>query len=506
MEASPTEARALLLCLYFAVLLVLSLYGAYRARLVWLVWKRPMSLPPSEPPADAPAVPSVTVQLPLYNERFVATRLIDAACRLTYPREKLEIQVLDDSSDETTLLVARAVERWRRCGVNIRHLRRASRRGYKAGALAHGLKSALGELIAVFDADFVPPSDFLNRTVPHFRRPDVGLVQARWTHLNRERSWLTRAQALLLDGHFAVEHAARHRCGAFFNFNGTAGIWRRLAIEEAGGWAHDTLTEDLDLSYRAQLAGWTFVYDDAIGVPAELPSDIEAFKSQQHRWAKGSVETARKLLGRILRADLPLRVRGHAFFHLTANLVWPLMVLLSILMPPAAILRTGQGFREALLVDLPIFLCATVSVCLFYLASQRRIERRSGWRLLVDLPLTLAVGVGLAVNNSRAVLEALLGRRSPFVRTPKSGETDGEKRVALGYLESGGWQSLVELGLGAYLVGCVPWLLDSGAWATVPFVSLFAAGYLLVGGASLRAALGARAPASPAALASNRSS
>ncbi|RMG12565.1 MAG: glycosyltransferase [Deltaproteobacteria bacterium] len=485
---------------YFALLGVLSVFGLHRASLLWRLRRQRPEAAQGALPAELPVV---TVQLPIYNERHVATRLLDAVCRLRYPRSRLEIQVLDDSTDDTTLRLADAVARWRAAGIDVVHLRRGARQGYKAGALAHGLARARGELIAIFDADFVPPPDFLLRLLPHFADPTVGMVQARWGHLNRENSWLTRAQALLLDGHFAIEHAARYRSGAFFNFNGTAGIWRRGAIEAAGGWACDTLTEDLDLSYRAQLCGWRFVYVDAVRTPAELPSEIHAFKSQQRRWAKGSVQTARKLLGRILRARLPRHVTREAIFHLCANLVWPLMVLLAILMPPAAAYRSGHGMRQALLVDLPVFFCATVSVAVFYVSSQRG-SGRSPARLWLEVPLAMAVGAGLSLSNARAVLEGLLGISSPFVRTPKSGETDGQRRRTRHDLKASLLGSAVEVCLAAYLLGASLWLAGRGAWVSVPFVLLFAFGYLVVGLSSLWSGWELRRSRPAASLASNR--
>ena len=298
---------AILLTIYYLVLGVLAFYGLHRLALVMVYLRTRRRVPPR--PADPLEWPVVTVQLPLYNEMYVAQRLIEAVCRLDYPRDRLEIQVLDDSADETTGIVARVVEEQRRLGIDIHHLHRTDRRGFKAGALAAGLERARGNLIAIFDADFVPQPEFLREAVPHFSDPGLGMVQGSWAHINRGYSLLTRAQAILLDGHFLIEHTARNRGGCFFNFNGTAGIWRREAILLPGGWQHDTLTEDLDLSYRAQLAGWKFLYLPDLAVPSELPVDINGFKGQQYRWTKGSVQTGRKLLGRILRAPLPWKVK-----------------------------------------------------------------------------------------------------------------------------------------------------------------------------------------------------
>ncbi|HSK80929.1 MAG TPA: glycosyltransferase, partial [Thermoanaerobaculia bacterium] len=356
-----------LLALYYSVLVVLAFYGIHRFLLAMLYLKT-RRLGPERPP-DPEKWPVVTVQLPLYNEMYVAERLIDAVCRLDYPQERLEIQVLDDSTDETAEIVAAAVARHLKRGVDIHHLHRADRAGFKAGALAAGLARARGGLVAIFDADFVPRPDFLKQAVPYFADPSLGLVQGCWDHLNRGYSLLTRIEAILLDGHFVIEHTARNRSGCFFNFNGTAGVWRREAIVTAGGWEHDTLTEDLDLSYRAQLSGWRFLYLPELAVPSELPVDINGFKSQQHRWAKGAAQTGRKLLGKVLRAPLPFRVKLEAFVHLTNNASYPLMVLLALLVFPAMVLRRGTPIVSILLIDVPLFLAATASVLLFYLLS-----------------------------------------------------------------------------------------------------------------------------------------
>jgi len=324
--------------------------------------------------ARAPRYPRVTVQLPLYNERYVIQRLVEAVVRLHYPRAQPEIQLLDDSTDETTTLAEQIVEGYRPLGFAITLQHRHHRHGYKAGALAEGLTRATGEFIAIFDADFIPATDFLAGMVPYFRDPRVGMVQARWGHINQDYSLLTKIQAILLDGHFILEHGGRNRGGRFFNFNGTAGVWRRSAIDSAGGWQHDTLTEDLDLSYRAQLAGWDFVFVPGLIAPAEVPVEMNAFKSQQHRWAKGSIQTCRKLLPRILKSDLPLGIKAEAFFHLTANFNYILMCVLSILMFPAMVIRYNMGWYEMILIDVPLFFAATFSFCNFYMVCQREIH------------------------------------------------------------------------------------------------------------------------------------
>src|SRR5713101_7340766 len=324
-----------------AAIVLLAVYGSHRYRMAFLYYRHKFKLP--TPSGVLKELPKVTIQLPIYNEMYVVERLIDSVCHIDYPRELLQIQVLDDSTDETSAIARACVERNRQQGHQVVYLHREGREGFKAGALAYGLQFAEGELIGVFDADFVPSTDFLRRTVPFFADEKTGMVQVRWGHLNREFSILTQAQSIFLDGHFIIEHTARNRSGCFFNFNGTAGIWRRTAIDDAGGWQHDTLTEDLDLSYRAQLRGWQFVFVPGVIAPAEVPVEMNAFKSQQHRWAKGSIQTCRKLLPRILKSDLPFGVKAEAFFHLTANFNYILMCMLSILMFPSMVIRYNMG-------------------------------------------------------------------------------------------------------------------------------------------------------------------
>ncbi|HEV8578308.1 MAG TPA: glycosyltransferase [Thermoanaerobaculia bacterium] len=464
-----------LLALYYSVLAVLSIYGLHRLVLVALYLRTRRRAAPL--PADPAAWPVVTVQLPLYNEMYVAERLIDAVCGLDYPAERLEIQVLDDSTDETREIVARAVAAQRDRGVDIHHLHRSNRTGFKAGALAAGLAQARGELIAIFDADFVPSPDFLRRSVPYFADPQRGMVQGSWSHINRGYSLLTRVEAVLLDGHFMIEHAARNRSGCFFNFNGTAGIWRRQAIESSGGWEHDTLTEDLDLSYRAQLAGWRFLYLPELAVPSELPVDVNGFKSQQHRWAKGAAQTSRKLLGRILRAPLPWRVKVEAFVHLTNNVSYPLMVLLSLLIFPAMLLRRGSSVEMLLLVDFPMFFSATISVLTFYLMSQ--VATGAGWQRQIGyLPALLGVGIGLSVNNARAVLSGFFQRGGTFHRTPKYRiERRGQDWAAKRYRAGADLTRTIEAVLALYFVGCTVYSWAVGMWNSIPFLFLFVHGY-----------------------------
>ncbi|HSF39863.1 MAG TPA: glycosyltransferase [Thermoanaerobaculia bacterium] len=464
-----------LLALYYSVLVVLAFYGIHRFVLAMLYLKtRRLG---TERPPDPEKWPVVTVQLPLYNEMYVAERLIDAVCRLDYPPGCLEIQVLDDSTDETAEIVAAAVARHLKRGVDIHHLHRADRTGFKAGALAAGLARARGGLVAIFDADFVPRPDFLKQAVPYFADPSLGLVQGCWDHLNRGYSLLTRIEAILLDGHFVIEHTARNRSGCFFNFNGTAGVWRREAIVTAGGWEHDTLTEDLDLSYRAQLSGWRFLYLPELAVPSELPVDINGFKSQQHRWAKGAAQTGRKLLGKVLRAPLPFRVKLEAFVHLTNNASYPLMVLLALLVFPAMVLRRGTPIASILLIDVPLFLAATASVLLFYLLSQ--MAKGDGWRReLFYLPALMGLGVGLSVNNGRAVVSGLFQRGGVFHRTPKySIERRGEDWLGKRYRAGGTPSLFLEILLALYFAGCTVYAVVAGMWMSIPFLFLFLHGY-----------------------------
>ena len=461
-----SRTEAFVLAFYYLTLGLLTVYSLHRLYLVRLRRARPT------PPAPAPRDwPSVTIQLPLYNEPNVAARLIDAVARIDYPGA-LDIQLLDDSTDDTSAIVAACVAQWRERGVRIAHIRRGSRDGYKAGALAHGMRLSDAALFAVFDADFVPPPDVLLRLVPHFADARVGMVQARWGHLNRDHSILTRVQAIFLDAHFAVESAARNFGGRFFNFNGTAGIWRRGAIDDAGGWSASTLTEDLDLSYRAQLAGWNFVFVPDVEVPAELPATLSGFQEQQHRWAKGSIQTARKLLPTIARSAFPLRVKTEAFFHLTNNSAYLLSVVLALLVVPAIAIRQRFGLHWTLLIDAALFLASSGSVLLFYVEGQRWAGRPRA--RLRDLVTVLPVGIGISIRNAAAVLEGLVERGGHFHRTPKRGDAaravvDRKPRLPWG-----------ELVLAAFFIAAVGVLVEARQWMSLPFVMLFTSGYAYI--------------------------
>ena len=464
---------------YFLVLSILAVFGMHRYYMVYLFLKNKKAVP--KPEGLFTELPRVTIQLPMYNEMYVADRLIDAVVKMDYPRELLEIQVLDDSTDETVAIASRRVDYYKTQGLDISYLHRQNRKGYKAGALEEGMKVAKGDFIAVFDADFIPHKHFLMNTIHFFTAPQVGMVQMRWSHLNRNFSLITRLQSIFLDGHFVIEHTARNRSGRFFNFNGTAGIWRKTAISDGGGWEHDTLTEDLDLSYRTQMKGWQFIYLADHSVPAELPVDIVAFKAQQHRWAKGSIQTAKKLLPKIFKAALPLHVKVEAFFHLAANMAYLLMVPLSVSILPVVILRRDLNWDQMIIYDVPLFLMATASVSAFYIVSQK--ELYSDWTSTFKfLPLLMGLGIGLSVNNSFAVLEALRNKESEFVRTPKFGieksndtwgskKYKGNKKLLI---------PLVELILGFYFTFAVIICISEGIWLTLPFLMLFQYGYLYI--------------------------
>ncbi len=469
---------------YLVVLSALSVNGLHRLWMLWAYLRRPPYSVP-EPPADWP---QVTVQLPVYNERFVVERLLDAVAALDYPRDRLHIQVLDDSTDETTALARAKVKELCARGIDIVLLHRTDRTGFKAGALARGLALAKGDLLAIFDADFVPQPSFLRSAVPHLVDGRIGMVQARWGHLNPDESWLTRAQSVLLDGHFVIEHTARHHSGRWFNFNGTAGIWRRQAIVDAGGWQHDTLTEDMDLSYRAQLAGWDFRYLVDLVVPAELPRDMAAFKTQQHRWAKGSIQCARKLLPTIWRAPVALPIKLEATAHMTANVSYPIVVLLTLLLPWAVVARMQQGADLLLALDLLLFGAAVFPFVVFYgvavIGSGDQVRQR-----LIRLPLVLALGLGMAVSQTRAVFGGLFGEVGTFVRTPKRGSArSGLYKATFSRSTAMTWLTGVELVFAAYmLAGCL-YAADMGYLASLPFLALFAGGYGAVGIGTLRRA------------------
>jgi cellulose synthase/poly-beta-1,6-N-acetylglucosamine synthase-like glycosyltransferase len=424
--------------------------------------------------------PRVTIQLPIYNERYVVERLIEAVCRLDYRIHLLQIQILDDSTDDSAQIAQLAADRMKAAGFDIVYLRRKDRTGYKAGALGAGLEGAKGDLIAIFDADFVPDPNFLMETVPFFSDPKVGMLQTRWGHLNSDYSMLTRAQSIGIDGHFSVEQASRAWGGLFMNFNGTAGIWRKKAIEDAGGWQADTLTEDLDLSYRAQLKGWKLTFAPGVVCPAEVPVTISAFKSQQHRWAKGSIQTAKKNLGKLFKSNVSPGIKIQAFLHLTHYLVHPMMLLVVLTSIP--MLYTGWLFND-LTYPVTIFtlLCLTTfGPTSMYIFSQRILYK--DWKSWIKyLPFLMCIGTGIAVNNTRAVLEALFDVKSGFIRTPKYGIKHKQDRWSgKQYTIPLNSTSILEFILGLYsLTGLILFLLFS-KFLVSPFLMIYTAGFFSV--------------------------
>jgi cellulose synthase/poly-beta-1,6-N-acetylglucosamine synthase-like glycosyltransferase len=459
---------------YIVVVAGLSIYGLHRLFMVFLYLRHRNQRP--VPAGRFTTLPRVTVQLPIYNERYVVERLIRSVAALDYPRDRLQIQVLDDSTDETRALASSLVAEVQQSGVDIIHCHRMNRQGFKAGALQEGMATATGEFIAIFDADFVPPPGLLRESLDYFTDPSVGMIQTRWGHLNRGYNLLTRVQALLLDGHLIIEQTARSRSGCFFNFNGTAGIWRRQAIEDSGGWQDDTLTEDLDLSYRAQLQGWRFVFIPDLVTPAELPVDMNAFKAQQYRWAKGAVQTCKKLLPAVWRSRFPLHVKVEATFHLTSNFAYLLLALMALLVHPD-LRQQGVHWQSILMIDVPVFMAASFSIFLFY-AIALRAGGISWLRILFYIPMLIAVGIGLCLNNARAVLEAVFSHHSEFTRTPKYGVSEvASSWWSMAYRSGRSLLPWIELVLSAYYAGFVVYAWHHQQWVSLPFFALFCFGF-----------------------------
>jgi hypothetical protein len=502
-------------CVLYAVVLgILSVYGIHRSYLVLTAARlreRMAVLKGGVPELPAPAalagphapdfaggraLPSVTIQLAIFNEATVVRRLLGAVARIEYPRELLEIQVLDDSTDETCAIARQHVAELRDAGLDVTYLHRVDRTGYKAGALAAGLEVARGELLALFDADFVPPADFLRKVVPHFDDATVAMVQTRWGHLNRDHSILTRVAALMLDGHHLIENRVRAAAGWLFNFSGTGGVWRKEAIISAGGWQHDTLTEDLDLSYRAQLAGWRFVYREDIVTPAELPEDMSAFRAQQTRWAQGTVQTARKLLRRVLASDLTVGARIEAFFHLTPHFAYPLTMALSVVLLPLAMLIPGSNTPLVLAIDVPLFLGTTGSLATFYAMAERAQGRRAR-DAIVLVPAIIAVGVGLAPLITRALVRGMRSMAGEFVRTPKKGSTTGARYRSTALVVPAAETALCAVSLASTIAS-----VHTGHLVATPFAALFTIGYAYMASAMvLEQMQPATAPMEPAQVA-----
>lgn len=471
---------------YFVLLAVLSVFGLHRFEILWRYHRHKHKL--NKPPREYfQQLPRVTIQLPVYNEQYVMDQLVEAVSKVQYPRELLQIQVLDDSTDETTAVCARIVSRYRAMGLPIELQHRSNRHGYKAGALEEGLNTATGEFVAVFDADFLPPADFLMRTIHHFTDPKVGLVQTRWGYTNRDFNLLTEVQALLLDGHFVLEHGSRFARGDFFNFNGTAGILRVSMIRDAGGWQHDTLTEDSDLSYRAQMKGWQFVYLPDVVSPSELPVEMYSFQTQQFRWAKGLTQVARKLLPSLLRSDVPRHAKIQAVLHLIPNVSYPMMIGVSSLMLPVMIVRFYMGWFEFLMLDVPIMTACFLSLIAFYCGAQRELHPKTWKRSILFIPALMAVGVALTFINTKAFFEAVLGVKSGFVRTAKyaiQGKIAATQKTRK-YKRPSGLLPWLEIAAGSYFAGTIVWAVDSYQFLCIPFLLIFVGGYYWAGFATL---------------------
>lgn len=470
---------------YFVSLFILFVFGCHG--FIMLFYHRKYKGVKHKQNSELLSDSTVTIQLPLYNELYVVERLINTVCEIDYPKDKMEIQVLDDSTDETVHITAKAVAEKQKLGFDIKHIRRGNREGFKAGALKEGLKTAKGEFVAIFDADFIPQKEFLKKTLSFFTDEKVGMVQTRWEHLNGDYSILTKAQALALDGHFVIEQSVRNKAGFFINFNGTGGVWRKSCIEDSGNWHADTLTEDLDLSYRAQLKGWRFVFLKDFTSPAELPSEINALKTQQFRWTKGAIETSKKILPLVWKSKVPLRIKLQATFHLTNNLVFPFILLAAILNVPLIFVK-NSGSHELYFGVMSLFVLAFVSSFLFYLYSQKDI--RTDWRKKIVLfPLFMAGSMGFAVNNSRAVMEGLLSRKSEFVRTPKFKVVDnkdswvGNKYSAKRKI---GMSTIVELIMAVYCLIGVASSIYFLEIASLPFQILFCLGFSFVSLTSIK--------------------
>jgi len=480
--------KTIVLVTYFTILSILSIYGAHRLWML-LLYFRHKNHPP-QPVGGPDFLPVVTVQLAVFNEVNVVERLLDNVVKMDWPKDRLEIQMLDDSTDGTVKVAQAVCDKYRALGYDIAYLHRTDRTGYKAGALQNGLKTAKGEFVAMFDADFIPTVDFLRQAVPHFADPKIAFVQGCWDHLNRDFSLLTQVQAILLDGHFVFEHTARHRSHAFFNFSGTAGMWRVAAIADAGGWEHDTITEDADLSYRAQLKGWRGVYLKDMVVPAELPVEVNAFKSQQHRWAKGNAQVIRKMMKTILFSKESLHTKAECWFHLTANCNYMLMVVLSVIMVPCMIIRAGTPARTLLLTDGPFFLLNAVSVGLYFGLSQREVYNNKNWMSRMKyIPALMSLGIGLCLNQTKAVLEGFFTNDIEFKRTPKLGVDEngnGHKgRAARAYKVPKSLLTFLELGFALYYLAAVIVSIYIRKWASVPFIWLFFSGFAYISCMSL---------------------
>jgi cellulose synthase/poly-beta-1,6-N-acetylglucosamine synthase-like glycosyltransferase len=489
----PVSPSVLWTVCYIIVNLGLSLFGIHRYSLIWGFWKNRKHNP--QPKEKFSSLPPITIQLPIFNELNVARRLIEKVAELDYPKHLLQIQVLDDSTDETQEICRQAVAEQKAQGFDIEYIRRTDRTGFKAGALEAAMPLVKSDLIYILDADFIPPSGVLHEMVHFFTEDRVAMVQSRWGHLNQDYSLLTKIQGMYMDGHLVVEQTGRCRTGKYFNFNGTAGMWRKQAITDSGGWQHDTLTEDLDLSYRAQMRDWQFVYLVDVVTPAELPADMDGFKSQQHRWTKGSIQVCKKLLKTVWQADIPLSLKLESTMHLCTNFAYLLLVLLCILVWPDVGQATVKGPHEAWsifrlwLLDIPIFFFTTGSMVVFYLVAQHHLDPKNWWKRLIYVPALLALGVGMSINNGKAVLEALFNQQSPFVRTPKYGiQAKGTTvKPKANYKALKSMVVGIEIISAIYFTGLTIYYMLINNWISVFFMGIFMLGFWYV-------ALGSRLP------------
>ncbi len=473
-----------IIAVHFSLLVILCLFGLHRLSMV-ARWFKYRNFKP-ETPKMFEELPKVTVQIPLYNERLVARRIVDSIVLLEYPTDKLQIQIIDDSTDETSLVIAERVDLFKQQGIDIQHVQRTNRQGFKAGALKEAMNTATGEFIAIFDADFIPTPDTLLKSINHFSQPNIAMVQFRWEHLNRRSSLLTKIQAIMLDAHFGLEQHVRSASNMLFNFNGTAGIWRTSAIIDAGHWSADTLTEDLDLSYRAQLVGWKMLYLNDITCPGELPADMNAFKSQQYRWAKGGVEVMMKILPTVWKSKLPITKKIESSFHLANNLAYLFMLIDTLIfLVPSLYLRDRHDFLNIWWIDIPLLLLSSGGH-LAYLYFGQQVLGRSKSRAFVKLPSLMMLGIQLAINNSKAGIEGLLGKKTEFVRTPKTGEL--EQHIELIETQTARKQSykaippkgaLFEIAIAVIYSIVFMWAVTHQHWFMLPFLFILTLGFVI---------------------------
>ncbi len=478
-----------ILGLYLLVMLLLFVYSMGQLHLTFAYLKARKRKQDATPALED--FPFVTVQLPVYNEKYVIDRLIDSVCQLDYPNDKLEIQVLDDSTDESVKMVAAKIKEHQKKGINIQHIQRPERTGFKAGALEYGLKEAKGEFIAIFDADFLPPDNFLLKTIPHFNKANVGVVQTRWGHINKEYSLFTKVQAFALNAHFSVEQTGRNFSKSFINFNGTAGVWRKSCIKDAGGWSAETLTEDLDLSYRAQLKGWAFKFLEEVESPAELPVLMPAIKSQQYRWNKGAAETAIKNLGKVIKSPLPVKTKLHATFHLLNSSIFVLLLIGGIISLPVLYIKYLHPEIDFYFHIASVFLIGFMSIGFFFWVSTKKAPyTKSSDRFIPSFFTFMTISMGLSYHNAMAVVEGLLGKKTPFIRTPKFNSTNSKAKIAGNkYLSQKiDGNTLIEMFLGIYFMAGIVLAYFINDIGLVPFHLMLSIGLLTVSYQSIKGA------------------